>query len=88
MQMHSNPAATRKTYITAKSNQKKSKRNRQRNIIWFNPPFNERRPKIPKADRQAFPGKLKATQNIQQKHCKGQLQLHAKPSQHHQGTEQ
>ena len=47
--------------------------------------INERRPKIPKVDRQAFPEKLKATQNIQQRHCQGQLQLHAKPSQHHQG---
>ena len=31
--------------------------------------INECRPKIPKAERHALPEKLKATQNIQQKHC-------------------
>ena len=38
--------------------------------------INERRPKIPKVGRQAFSEKLKTAENIQQKHCQGQLQLH------------
>ena len=46
--------------------------------------INERRPKIHKVGRQAFPKKLKAAENIQQN---TKLQLHAKPSQHHQGTQ-
>ena len=31
--------------------------------------INKRRPKIPKVDLQALPEKIKAAENIQQKHC-------------------
>ena len=73
MKMHSNPVATRKTFITATSNQKRA--NVTDSATSYGSThhsakhINERRPKIPKVDRQALPEKLKATQNIPKKHC-------------------
>ena len=71
----------------------KKKRNRQRNVIWFNPPIqqqrdNKHRRYIPKTDQQTLPKEIKTEQDIQQEHGEDQLQLHAQHRQHHQSSQQ
>ena len=71
----------------------KKKRNRQRNVIWFNPPIqqqrdNKHRRYIPKTDQQTLPKEIQTEQDIQQEHGEDQLQLHAQHRKHHQSTQQ
>ena len=72
---------------------RRKRRNRQRNIIWFNPPFsknvlNQHWLHLLEAGRQTLPKEIKTQTHLQQEHTQGQLQLHAERCQNHQSPQQ
>ena len=67
-------------------------RSRQRNIIWFIPPFSKSVAtniggNLPETSRKALPCKIKTEKNIQQELTKSKLQLYAQCCCHHKNTQ-